>query len=315
MELRHLRYFVTLATELNFTRAAERLLVAQPSLSRQIQDLEREVGARLIERGGAKTALTAAGRVFLEGAEATLASAAETIRRARNQANTALTTLRVGYLHPHFDRLILRVIEAFRQTHPLVAVVPMEMNPVRQADAIERDEIDIGLSGLRHIAETRGLMHEPFTAPMPFMAALPKGHRLTKRRTMVLADYEGEYLIPISDATFPGATSIVTRVFREAGVKVRMRTGAETTTSIFGQVAAGLGLSIVPELLRHSAPAGVVFRPLDDGPVVQFEAIWKAERLTPTITQFLAALRHEGRHLKGEPATVFPKAKRPRKRN
>jgi DNA-binding transcriptional LysR family regulator len=291
MELRHLRYFVVVAETLNFTLAARQLRVAQPALSRQIQALEREIGVRLFERGGTKTALTVSGTAFLAGAQATLNAATDAIRRARDASASALTTLRLGYVHPHFDHLVSLAIAEFHKTYPKVTVVPSELSPARQAEAILQDELDLGLIGLPWEAERHGLVHEPFMPPAPLLAALPKGHRLTKRRVLTLMDYDGEKIIPISDKTFPGATARVARGFREAGVRFTMLPAAETSTSILGQVAAGVGVAVVPDILRRTAPAGIVFRPFEGNLVVQYEAAWKAERYSPAIAAFLAALR------------------------
>lgn len=291
MELRHLRYFVVVAETLNFTRAAEQLRVAQPALSRQIQALEKEVGVRLFDRGGTKTALTAAGRAFLEGARITLEAANDTVRRARDASASALSTLRLGYVHPHFDHFLAPSIAAFHKLHPGIRVIPTELNPARQSEAIERDELDLGLVGLPFEAERLGLVHEPFMPPDELLAALPPGHRLTKKKVLTLMDYDGESVIPISDKTFPGASARVARGFREAGAKLQVLPAAETSTSIMGQVAAGVGLAIVPDLLRRAAPAGIEFRPFEGGFYVQYEAAWKAERYSSAIADFLTVLR------------------------
>jgi DNA-binding transcriptional LysR family regulator len=291
MELRHLRYFVTVAEMLNFTRAAETLRVAQPALSRQIQDLERDVGVRLLERGGTKTALTPAGRAFLKGAKATLAAATEAVRSARDASAEALGTLRVGYMHPHFDYLLPKAIPAFRKLYPKVNVVPIELNPSRQAEALENDELDFGLIGLSKEAEDHGLMHEPFTPPITYVAALPKGHRLTKKKLIELKDCEGEKLVTISTKTYPGAATRMLEEFRKAGVHVVVLPAAETSTSVLGQVAIGVGIAVVPYNLQRDAPSGVVFRPVNIKVLFRYVAAWKAERSSPHIAAFLKILR------------------------
>jgi len=291
MELRHLRYFLAIAEELNFTRAAEKLHIAQPALSRQIRDLEHEIGTRLFERGGTKTALTPAGQAFVEGARNTLAAAAAAVSAARDASAASLGTFRVGYMHPHFDELIPQAIADFRLRYPKIKVVPLELNPLRQAEALVNDEIDLGLLGLATEAERRGLMHEPFTPAISYAAVLPKGHRLLKKKEVDLQDLEGESIIPISPKTFPGATERVAKQLRDAGVNYTLLPAAETSTSILGQVASGIGIAVIPVNLRSTAPKSLTFKPLNIGTVIQYEAAWKAERFSPVLADFLQILR------------------------
>src|SRR6185503_8226360 len=144
MELRHLRYFVGVAEELNFTRAARKLRVAQPALSRQVQQLEDEVGVKLFDRNHRSVALTAAGKALLEEARALLAQSQRAIEVTQNTGRVAAGHLNIGYVWGLFHSLVPGHLAAFRTRHPQVTVNLLDITATAQAEALISGELDVG---------------------------------------------------------------------------------------------------------------------------------------------------------------------------
>src|SRR5580704_7283397 len=194
MELRHLRYFVAVAEELSFRRAAERLHLAQPPLSSQIKDLEIELGARLFDRSTRSVKLTSVGRVFLEEARAVIKAseqAAQTVRRAEQGL---VGTLRIGILAPAATPRLAQVLRSFRQKYPFVQFSLFELTSVEQLQRLRSDQLDVGL--LRPpigFPELEFL----FLEESPMVLAAPAGHRLTKLRSIAWRDFDKEALVLI----------------------------------------------------------------------------------------------------------------------
>src|SRR4029453_2884439 len=189
MELRHLRYFVAVAQELHFGRAAARLQVAQPALSRQIRDLEEEMALRLFERNRRRVALTAAGAAFLDEARSLLGHVERAVHTARRAARGEHGTLRIGYVPAVVYTGLPEIVRAFRKRLPGVAVQFKEMSPPLQLEALLGERVDVGF--------VRGPVHEPALAAMtvleePLVAVLPSGHRLGGHKRLGLAMLAGE---------------------------------------------------------------------------------------------------------------------------
>ena len=149
MEFRHLRYFVAVADKLSFTRAAAALHVAQPSLTRQIQNLEEEIGVRLLDRSKKHVGLTDQGRAFLVDAKRLLALAAESVQAVQRLSRGETGQLNIGYLSNFNFDLLPRTLATFRQDHPLVSLNLFDMTPAEQYRALESRKIDLGFVGLR----------------------------------------------------------------------------------------------------------------------------------------------------------------------
>src|SRR5579859_2913771 len=181
MELRHLRYFVAVAENLNFTKAAAKLHLAQPSLTRQIHNLEEEIGVRLLNRSKSHVALTEEGRSFLTDARRILALATESVLAVQRLSRGETGELNIAYL-PNFDfELLPETLRAFRQTFPHIALNLFDMSPAEQFRALEAQKIDLGFVGLPPPAAANGLNWESITRHRT-IAVLPAKHRLARKR-------------------------------------------------------------------------------------------------------------------------------------
>ena len=286
MELRHLRYFVGVAQELNFTRAAQILRVAQPALSRQIRQLEEEVGVVLLERNRRGVRLTMAGKAFLAEARALLEQSEQAIRVAQetNQAGTG--HLNVGYIWGLFHSLVPATIERFRRELPNVAVNLFDMTATQQAEALVQGRLDAGFIGFAQEADAAGLSKRK-VGTCAFVAALPKNHRAARKPKVPLATLAQDFFFVISEQNYPGASRFVLEACQRAGFRPKILQAAERGHTILGLVAGNCGVSLLPEPLRALPHPGVIFRPLTHPPTGDLFIAWRPSRTSPARDAFL----------------------------
>ena len=285
MELRQARAFVTTADEGHVGRAAVRLHVTQPTLSRQIAALERSLGVPLFDRSRRQLALTPAGEVFLAGAR-------ELLRRADNLAAAAqrahrgeLGVLRVGFVQSATFAALPRLLNAFRAAVPAVRVEVQAMTTLRQLDALADDRLDAGL--LRPPVNApdlrlRTLSHDELSA------ALPGGHRLTRRRRVSLSDLADEDFVFYERDSGPAVHDTIVGHCRAAGFSPRIVQEAIDVQTIVALVAANLGVSLLITPTPHTDEAAVVFRPLTD-PLPRWEMAlaWSVHNRSPVLARLL----------------------------
>ena len=288
MELRQLRYFVAVAEELSFTRAARRLHVSQPPVSRQIERLEHEVGLRLLERTRQRVRLTEAGRAFYEQARATLASAEAAVASARRASEGEVGRLALGF-GGSVAYLLPGVLSRFRARYAGVELVLHPLHLAQQYEALQRDTIDFGLLILP--IEDAGLETEIFLRE-PLVAALPPGHPLCKKRRLRV-----EQLASCDFVLFPwmrgvGYGRLVMRVCSRAGFVPRVVQEASPMESIIGMVGAGVGVSILPAMAERQHVARVEYRPLADAfAVADIAMAWKKSNRSPVLARFIETAR------------------------
>jgi DNA-binding transcriptional LysR family regulator len=290
MELRHLRYFVAVAGEMHFGRAAARMNVAQPALSRQIRDLEAEMALRLFERDRRRVSLTAAGAAFLEEVRRILELVERAVEVAHRAARGERGTLHIGYVPAVAYTGLPEIVRAFRRRLPEVAIQMHEMHPARQVEALFRDDVDVGF--------VRGPVHEPALAievvlEEPLVAALPSGHPLAARRRLTVAMLAGEPFVLQARSRGPGFHDQILAICRAAGFSPRVVQEGSQTDAV-SLVASGAGVAIVPRSLRALRRAGVVYRPLRERPTTQLAMVWRTDESSPLVREFVAEVRRTG---------------------
>jgi DNA-binding transcriptional LysR family regulator len=290
VELRHLRYFVGVAEELNFTRAARKLRVAQPALSRQIRQLEDEVGVTLFERDRRGVRLTQAGGKFLEEARAVLDQTEKAIRAAQDTGNPEHGTLNLGYVWGLFHSVVPRVVENFRRAAPNVSVNLFDLTTTQQAEALRQGQLDLGFIGFAQEADTVGLARLR-VGVCEFVVALPAKHQASRRRIIDLSYLAKEMFFTISEATYPSAARMAAAACAEAGFKPRIVQAAERGFTLLGLVAANCGVALVPETLAALPHPGVVFRPLTRPPRGDLFVAWQGKHESKVRDTFLARLQ------------------------
>jgi DNA-binding transcriptional LysR family regulator len=277
MELRQLRYFVGVAEELSFTKAAQKLRVAQPALSRQIRQLEEEMGVAVFERDRRGVRLTEAGRVFLAEARAVLGHSADAIRAAQAVSGTGSGSLNIGYVWGLFHTLAPAAVTRFRREFPDVAVNLFDMTATQQAAALVEGKLDAGFIGFAQEADAAGLEKRRVGA-CALVAALPKAHRAARKSKVTLSTLAKEFFFVISDEHYPGASRLVLAACERAGFRPKILQTAERGHTILGLVAGNCGVALLPEPLRALPHPGVVFRPLTDATESDLFVAWRPGR-------------------------------------
>ena len=292
-DLRQLRYFVAVAEELSFTRAALRLHLSQPPLSQQIQSLEQDLGVRLLERTKRSVALTEPGRIFLEQARQILAQVDE----ARSQVVAAAAgysgQLRLAYtvsvsFHPAMPQALLR----FGQIAPNVRLQLSEMYTEPQFAALLAGQIDVGFVRDKpvHAQDARGLRFSVIDRE-PLLLALPAGHPMAGRDSLRLAEVAGDAFVSqpreLAATLYDRLVELATR----AGFQPSITQHAQQINGLLALVAAGLGLALVPASMRTVHLAGVCYVPLEDPDAYLLLAVaCRADDHSPVLQQFLATV-------------------------
>jgi DNA-binding transcriptional LysR family regulator len=289
MELRHLRYFVAVAEELSFTRAAERLHIGQPPLSHQIQMLEAEVGAQLLERSKRWVRLTEAGKLFLDDARRILGLAEQAAQTARRAERGEAGELRVGFtFSTPLTPLFVAAINRYRQRYPGVTLTLREMSTLGQIDAIANRELDLGLVRPLESALPDGITLTVLRRD-PLEMVLPLDHPLAGRESVSVRDLEGQPLVMYPESAGTGIYPQIFRLCREAGFKPIIAMEAAESSTIIGLVAAGCGVSVLPSSFNIIQMSGVCYRPLADADATTTLSLaQRRDEVSPLVAAFVA---------------------------
>jgi DNA-binding transcriptional LysR family regulator len=312
MELRHLRYFVAVAEELSFGRAALRLHIAQPPLSRQIRDLEREVGAPLFDRGSRGVALTAAGRAFLPEARLTLAQAERAQRSAQRAAQGETGRLRVGFVEAATHSGILPDVLGFFRMHlPAIGLSLLEMDSLQQAEALREGRIDLGLVGSVPPDADRWLQAEPVYGD-PLVLAVPAAHALAGRKRFSLGDLATESFVLVPRYASPVLHDDIIARCRDAGFSPRVSQEAAGWHTMVSLISAGVGIAFVPQSLARLQHTGVAYRPIRGFDVqLELTAVWRQREKSPVRERFVTTLRAVARARATGAGAAVPAERRP----
>jgi DNA-binding transcriptional LysR family regulator len=289
MELRHLRYFKAVADELNFTRAASGLRVAQSAVSSQIQDLENELGVVLLERSRRRVRLTAAGQAFVEATERILRSVEDASRQARRIGQGEYGTLAIGFIGSQSHEWMPRVLKRFRAKYPEVEVTLTEIHPSQQLEALLARTLDVGLVGPIAGKTPPGLRLECFSEEWPFVG-MPNDHRFARLQKVALAQLKDEPFILTSEKNSPSYRSMISRMCERAGFVPRVVQEVDRARTGVQYVAAGFGISIFAEHISRLPAPGVRFVPLS-GPVqkMRYGIAWRkgAEEVVARFVEYV----------------------------
>lgn len=288
--LRHLRYFVTVAEERHFGRAAERLHMAQPPLSQQIRRLEADLGVELFVRTTRRVDLTAAGAAYLERARAILASVVGAADEARRVAAGAVGHVALGCVGSATYSLLPALSRRLADELPGVEFsFRGEMLVADQLDALRERTIDLAL--LR-TPVTDGSLTVTTLRKERLVVAVPSGHRLAARRQLRVADLARTDLIVHSAGRRSAMYDVVRRLFADAGEAPRIRHEVGETSTLVTLVAGGLGVAVVPQPVSALALAGVTYVPLVR-PVANIElaVAHRTDRTEPHLLRTVALIR------------------------
>ena len=261
MELRHLRYFVAVAEEGNITRAAERLHIAQPPLSRQIQQLEDDLGVQLIERGARPLKLTEAGQFFYAHAQQLLSQTRE-LKAMTKRIGTIDSKMSIGFVGSTLYGMLPKVIRRFRAEHKTIELTLHEMTTMEQISALKEGKIDVGFGRIRHEDPSvrRIVLREE-----RLIVALPHEHPFSLvESSLLLQDLAAETLIVFPKSPRPSFADQVLAAFHDRALEPRSIYEARELQIAIGLVAAGEGVAIVPGSVQGLRREGVCYKELDD---------------------------------------------------
>jgi len=297
MELRHLRYFVAVAEDLNFTKAAAKLHLAQPSLTRQIHNLEQEIGVRLLSRTKSYVALTEEGRAFLMDARRILALATESIAAVQRLGRGETGQLNIAYLSNFDFELLPETLTAFRQTFPHVALNLFDMTPAEQIRALEAHKIDLGFVGLPPPGSGRELQWETVARDRTIVV-LPARHPLARKRHINLRELKPMFFVGLSEKTHPGFRDWLNSTCQPAGFMPRILQDAELETALMTFVAEGLGVSLARERIKKLAHPGVALRPLAPPVRTDYCIAWNRNNYSRALHQYIEIVKGMAAHVR-----------------
>jgi LysR family transcriptional regulator, hca operon transcriptional activator len=286
MELRHLRYFVAVAEEGSLTNAAERRLhTAQPSLSRQIRDLELEVGVKLLERGARGIQLTAAGRTFLDHARLALLQVEAAGEAARRAAQPEKAAFVIGFLTGHEVTWLPDALRILREEEPDIEITLVSQPSPALAGALMRGKVDVAL--LRRETQAPGLAFK-FMIKEPLVAMVPTGHRLAARREISPQEIAAEtYISPTRYA--PVLKSVIEGYMARFGITLKPDYDADNITSTESLVASTGGVTVLPIYVQHLLSPAVVLRPLTGTPpTIDLVMGYSRSNTSPLLKRLLA---------------------------
>jgi DNA-binding transcriptional LysR family regulator len=295
MELRHLRYFVAVADELNFTRAAEKLHLAQPSLTRQIHNLEDELGVRLLNRTKTQVSLTEEGKSFLVDARRLVALSLESMEAIQRFSRGESGQLNLGYLFKFNFELLPATLATFYQTCPEMAVNLFDMSPAEQLRALEARKIDLGFVGLRPPGANKNTTALEWycVAHHAVIVVLPAHHPLAKESKIVLRDLKTLFFVAMSEQTHPGSRDWLSGLCQKAGFTPRILQDVDLESGIMTFVAEGLGVTLAREQIKKLPHPGVVFRPLAAAAKADYWIAWHRENRSKALVQYIEIIKRQ----------------------
>ncbi|MFC0709346.1 LysR family transcriptional regulator [Azorhizophilus paspali] len=297
MELRHLRYFIAVAEELHFGRAAEQLGISQPPLSQQIQALEEELGVRLFERTNRRVVLSEVGRLFLPEARQVLAQLEQAVAVARRAQRGELGELKVGFTcSASFTSSIPRAIRAFRQACPEVHLDLRELSSRGVAEAIHERRLQVGVLRPLFPLPAELVALELFAEPL--VVVLPVGHPLAGGRAdgVHLAELGEEPFVFFPRSFGTGLYDQLLGLARAAGFIPRIVQEASEAMTLIGLVATGLGVTVLPASFSRMRVDGVVYRILlDPGASTAVWLVRRRDESSPLVRRFAELLEREAR--------------------
>jgi len=288
MELRHLRYFVAVAEELSFTRAAERLHVSQPPLSQQIKQLEEEVQSQLFDRSRRWVRLTRSGRLFLDHARQVLEEVERAVLAARRTmggerdlsvASTTWTNLTA----------VSRILRCFSEAHREIRIEVQTLNSMLQVRAVKARTVDVGFM---FPPPADDALQVARLVRYPLVVALPTNHRLAARAELSPGDLAGESYVMLTADAAPEYGAIVTKYWERVGVSIRERLKVDQAHAVIDLVAAGAGFALVPSSVQECEKQRIVCRRVHPAPPeLELALVWARGVESPAISVLLEVAR------------------------
>ena len=288
MELRHLRYFITVAEELNFSKAALKLYTAQPSLSQQIKDLEEDVGVKLLNRTKRKVELTEEGAVFLEQARLTLAQADKAVAMARQVSQAKQQMLRIGFVPVAEMKIFPYILPNLRVQNPDLKIELLSLNNNEQMRLLKKGDLDLTFT--RHNFNSDEIESQ-FVIREPLIFLLPKDHPLAKYERIPVKALNGiDFIIPSAEQSLTLNQAILD--FAKAnGIELNIVQKADNILFNINSIGMGLGCTILPGYIAPLTMNNTVIRPLDvELPNLDLYVSYRKNAPSPAVAKFIELL-------------------------
>ncbi|WP_181275066.1 LysR family transcriptional regulator [Brevibacterium oceani] len=293
MELRQLRYFIAVADELHFGRAAEKLHMSQPPLSLHVGKLERELGVKLFDRSTRSVSLTPAGSRFLDNASRLLGDLDHAVEELRDFSDGRAGRLTVGFVSSAGYTFLPEVVTMFRQSRPRVTLDLVPLASGEQLDRLSAGQLDVGivrddistLASEARAPDGRGRLSSVPVYDERLVACLPKGHRLAQQAEVTARQISRVPMIAYSRDLMPGFVDRVSMALGEHSTEVTVVEQVIHQETALGFVAAGVGTSILPESIRHLLPPSIVAVPLAASPVTRLFAVTGPTTQPPALVE------------------------------
>jgi DNA-binding transcriptional LysR family regulator len=290
MELRHLHYFVAVAEALSFTKAAKFLNLAQPSLTRQIKDLEAEIGVRLINRSGKRISLTHEGEYFLRDTKTLLAESARSVQAVQRLSRGEAGQLSIGYVANIHQNLLPLTLAAFRKTYPRISLNLFDMTPAEQYKALEEGSIDLGFVGYQPRSNAADLQSSRVSQDL-VVVAVATGSPISSQIEIDLEELESLFFVGMSEKSYPGFNEWLIDLCRQSGFTPRILQDVEREPGAISFVAAGLGVALLSEQIKRLPHDGVTFVPVRQHLTVDSWAVWKGGNPSDCLKHYIQIVR------------------------
>jgi DNA-binding transcriptional LysR family regulator len=296
MELRHLRYFLVVGEVLNFTKAAARLRVAQPALSRQVQDLEDEIGVDLLRRSPRGVTLTAEGKLFLEEVRELLKRVDESVEKTRALARGEYGELHIGYVSVPTAEILPPALETFRKTVPHVKLVLHDLSTDELITGLRNGALEVAIMVQPIGEQTAGIEFETLHGYV-WCVALSRTHPFARLKAIPLERVAGERLVILSRKNYSEYNRILGRILALVSTKPRIAMECDSEDSLFMEVEAGRGIALVTTIAKLATGKRLLYRPLTGTTETQLVGIARATKgdVTPAGEKFCEILRQTSR--------------------
>lgn len=298
MELRHLRYFLAVGEALNFTRAAARLRIAQPALSRQIHDLEDELGVNLLRRSSRGVMLTAEGKLFLEEVRALLNQAEESVARVRAVARGEYGELHIGYAPLPATAILPPALAAFQKAVPRVKVLLHDLSSDELIAGLRNGTLELAIMVEPSGEQTAGIAFE-LLRTQPLCVAMTGAHPFARLKSITLEKLAAEPLVGFRRKDYPEYHRILERIFAPIHVKPHVAVECDSASSLITEVESGRGVALASANFKLVAGKRLLYRPLTETTVVASVGIARATTgdVTPAGEKFCEILRQKSRRM------------------
>lgn len=295
MEIRHLRYFVAVAEERSFRRAAERLFMAQPPLSQQIRDLEEELGVLLFDRTHRQVWLTVAGQVFLKEVYQILAQVERAKQHAKRASKGELGQLTIGYTSFVHCPLFRVILQRYRAQYPQVDIILRDLVTIEQMKQLDTNALDLSFATYASLAFSsleEIQLAQACILREPVVAVLPRNHRLAGQSPLPLAALSDEPWIWFARQFDPTTYDYMMHLFEQVGFRPNIAQEVNQLQIVMSLVAAGLGVGLVTASTERLASQDVVYLDLvEPTPMAEFNIVWRRDDTSPLLHAFLAIVK------------------------